>query len=79
LRAAKLKSGGLTACEREVATLVARGQSNHEIAQTLIISENTDATHIGKILSKLEFESRTQIMSWAIEKGLVAPGSGSRE
>ena len=71
LRAAKLKFGGLTAREREVAALVAQGQSNREIAQTLIISENTVATHIGKILSKLEFESRTQIVGWAIEKGLV--------
>jgi non-specific serine/threonine protein kinase len=71
LRAAKLKFGGLTAREREVAALVAQGQSNRDIAQTLVISENTVATHIGKILSKLEFESRTQIVSWAIEKGLV--------
>ena len=74
LRSAKLKFGGLTAREREVATLVAQGQSNREIARTLIISENTVATHIGKILSKLEFESRTQVVSWAIEKGLAAHG-----
>jgi DNA-binding NarL/FixJ family response regulator len=72
LQAAKLKFGGLTARERDVAALVARGQSNREIAQTLIISENTVATHIGNILSKLEFESRTQIVGWAIEKGLMA-------
>ena len=74
LRAAKLKFGGLTARERDVAALVAQGQSNREIARTLIISENTVATHIGKILSKLEFESRTQVVSWAIEKGLAAHG-----
>jgi non-specific serine/threonine protein kinase len=72
LRAAKLKFGGLTARERDVAALVAQGQSNREIAQTLVISENTVATHLGRILSKLEFESRTQIVGWAIEKGLVA-------
>jgi predicted ATPase/DNA-binding NarL/FixJ family response regulator len=77
LQAAKQKYGGLTARERDVAALVARGQSNREIAQTLVISENTVATHIGKILSKLEFESRTQIVSWAIEKGLVAQDSSA--
>ena len=78
LRAAKLKFGGLTARERDVAALVAQGQSNREIARTLIISENTVATHVGSILSKLEFESRTQIVGWAIEKGLAAYRSGSR-
>lgn len=72
LQAAKLRFGGLTARERDVAALVAQGQSNRQIAQTLTISENTVATHIGKILSKLEFESRTQIVGWAIEKGLAA-------
>jgi non-specific serine/threonine protein kinase len=75
LRAAKQQYGGLTARERDVAALVARGRSNREIAQSLVISENTVATHIGKILSKLEFESRTQIAGWAIEKGLVVPGA----
>lgn len=78
LRAAKLKFGGLTARERDVAALVAQGQSNRDIARTLIISENTVATHVGNILSKLEFESRTQIVGWAIEKGLAAYRSGSR-
>jgi non-specific serine/threonine protein kinase len=79
LQAAKVKFGGLTARERDVAALVARGQSNREIARTLVISENTVATHIGKILSKLEFESRTQIVGWAIEKGLVARGDGRHD
>jgi DNA-binding NarL/FixJ family response regulator len=63
--------GGLTKREREVATLIAQGKSNREIAQTLIVSEYTVASHVSNILSKLEFSSRTQIVSWAIEKGLA--------
>jgi non-specific serine/threonine protein kinase len=63
--------GGLTKREREVAVLVAQGKSNREIAQTLVLSEYTIASHVSNILSKLEFSSRTQIVSWAIEKGLA--------
>jgi predicted ATPase/DNA-binding CsgD family transcriptional regulator len=63
--------GGLTKREREVAALVAQGKSNREIAQTLVLSEYTIASHVSNILSKLEFSSRTQIVSWAIEKGLA--------
>jgi non-specific serine/threonine protein kinase len=65
--------GGLTKREREVAALVAQGKSNREIAQTLVVSEYTVASHVSNILSKLEFSSRTQIVSWAIEKGLARP------
>jgi DNA-binding CsgD family transcriptional regulator/tetratricopeptide (TPR) repeat protein len=70
-RATKQQFGGLTKREREVATLVAQGKSNREIAQTLVLSEYTVASHVSSILSKLEFSSRTQIVSWAIEKGLA--------
>ncbi len=65
--------GGLTRREREVAALVAQGTSNRKIAQTLVVSEYTVASHVSNILSKLEFSSRTQIVSWAIEKGLAGP------
>jgi DNA-binding NarL/FixJ family response regulator len=51
--------------------LVAQGKSNREIAQTLVLSEYTVASHVSNILSKLEVSSRTQIVSWAIEKGLA--------
>ena len=70
LRAAKEQFGGLTAREREVATLVAQGSSNREIAKLLVVSERTVGAHISNILSKLEFASRTQIATWAIAKGL---------
>jgi non-specific serine/threonine protein kinase len=67
----KHRFGGLTKREREVAALVALGKSNREIAQALLVSEYTVASHVSNILSKLEFSSRTQIVSWAIEKGLA--------
>jgi predicted ATPase/DNA-binding CsgD family transcriptional regulator len=70
LQSAKVNYGGLTAREREVAALVAQGMSNHDIAVTLILSERTVDTHVGNILSKLGFSSRTQIATWALEKGL---------
>jgi non-specific serine/threonine protein kinase len=67
----KQRFGGLTKREREVAALVALGKSNREIAETLVVSEYTVASHVSNILSKLEFSSRTQIVGWAIEKGLA--------
>jgi DNA-binding CsgD family transcriptional regulator len=64
------KFGGLTAREREVAWLVSQGKSNREIAETLFLSERTVENHVGNILTKLGFESRSQIAVWAVEKGL---------
>ena len=69
-RAAKQAFGGLTARERQVAALVAEGLSNRDIADRLFVSERTAATHVGHILDKLQFTSRTQIATWAIEVGL---------
>jgi DNA-binding CsgD family transcriptional regulator len=69
-RAAKVEFAGLTEREREVAALIAGGKSNREIARGLVLSEYTVATHVGNILNKLGFTSRTQIAAWAAEKGL---------
>jgi DNA-binding CsgD family transcriptional regulator/Tfp pilus assembly protein PilF len=69
-QSAKKAFGGLTEREREVAALIAHGKSNRDIAQTLNMSERTVANHVGNILSKLGFRSRTQVAAWAIEKGL---------
>lgn len=61
----------LTEREGDVIRLVARGCSNHEIAQELVISEKTVKTHISNILSKLHLVDRTQLAIYAIKKGLV--------
>jgi DNA-binding NarL/FixJ family response regulator len=70
LQAAKHAAGVLTAREREVAALIARGLSNRAIAEELVIGERTVATHVANILAKLAFASRAQIAAWATEKGL---------
>lgn len=62
--------GGLTAREREVATLVAAGHSNRAIAAALVITERTAERHVANILAKLGFTSRAQIAAWAVQKGL---------
>ncbi|MFI7227113.1 ATP-binding protein [Nonomuraea angiospora] len=58
----------LTAREREIAELIARGLSNRAIADELVISPATAARHVANILSKLGFSTRTQIAAWVIER-----------
>jgi DNA-binding NarL/FixJ family response regulator len=60
---------GLTAREREIATAIANGSSNREIADALVLSERTVESHVSHILAKLGFRSRTQIAGWVIENG----------
>ena len=69
-RAAKQAYGGLTAREREVAALITQGKSNREIANALVLSQRTVATHVSNVLLKLNVTSRAQIAAWASEKGL---------
>ena len=57
--------------EREVATLVALGLSNRQIAEELVIVESTVERHVANILSKLGFHSRAQIAAWTVEHGLL--------
>jgi non-specific serine/threonine protein kinase len=58
----------LTRREREVATLVAQGMSNKDIAAKLVIAQRTAEAHVEHILTKLGFTSRTQITAWIAEQ-----------
>jgi DNA-binding CsgD family transcriptional regulator/tetratricopeptide (TPR) repeat protein len=67
----------LTSREREVAAMIARGSTNRQIAQELVITEGTVASHVVHILNKLGMSSRAQVAVWATEHGLQASAPGS--
>jgi len=61
----------LTRREVEVLRLVARGLSNQEIADQLVVSEGTVRIHVSNILTKLHLANRTQAALYALQEGLV--------
>jgi DNA-binding NarL/FixJ family response regulator len=65
----------ITEREREVLELVARGQSNAEIATQLYVSHATVKTHVSRLLMKLDARDRAQLVMVAYETGVVTPGA----
>jgi DNA-binding NarL/FixJ family response regulator len=64
----------LTAREREVMTLVARGMTNDEIAGVLVLSPATVKTHVSRIMTKLDVRDRAQLVVLSYESAMVTPG-----
>lgn len=67
--------GALTDRELEVLLLVARGRSNQQIAEGLVISPHTSKTHVNRIMTKLGAHDRAQLVIVAYESGLLLPGT----
>jgi DNA-binding NarL/FixJ family response regulator len=64
------RSSGLTSREEEVLAHIAKGLTNREIAERLVVSEKTVATHVSHILTKLGLPSRAAATAYAYEHGL---------
>ena len=72
-RLTQIPGSELTEREREVLTLVARGYTNKQIADTLFITEKTARNHVSHILDKLGLSRRSEAAAFAVEHKLVPP------
>jgi DNA-binding NarL/FixJ family response regulator len=70
----------LSAREHEVAVLIARGLTDRQIAEQLVITSGTVGQHVVHILDKLGFRSRAQVAAWVVERGLhTSPPEGAKD
>lgn len=69
----KATMDGLTPREQEVLSVLAEGLSNDEIAEKLAISRHTVARHRENLMRKLNLHSRSELVKYAIRKGLISP------
>lgn len=74
-RAVPTELAMLTERELEVLLLVARGRSNQQIADDLVISPHTSKTHVNRIMTKVAAHDRAQLVILAYESGLLQPGA----
>lgn len=65
--------GPLSGREIEIVRLVARGYTNRQIAEELVIAEKTARNHISRILDKLNLSRRSEAAAWAVQQGFVKP------
>jgi predicted ATPase/DNA-binding NarL/FixJ family response regulator len=73
-----IQADRLTRREREVAVLIARGLTNRQLAERLVISERTADNHVANILAKLGFSTRAQVAVWAAKQQLLADAATPR-
>ena len=76
---AEARFASLTPREREVFELIARGLTNRDIVETLVVSEATVKTHVNRLLTKLQARDRIQLVILAYESGIVVPGEDPPE
>lgn len=71
----EVASGLLTSREHDILALLCRGQSNAEIAATLFLEASTVKSHLSRIMTKTGMRDRVQLVVWAYEHGIAAPGT----
>jgi DNA-binding NarL/FixJ family response regulator len=70
-----VRVGTLSERETEILRMLARGFSNREIAEQLVLTEPTIKSHVSHLLTKLDARDRTQAVIAAYEAGLIRPGA----
>jgi DNA-binding NarL/FixJ family response regulator len=67
----RVRTGGLTRREAQVAELVAAGRTNRQIGRALTISEKTVEVHVHNVIAKLGAHSRTEVATWVVTEQVV--------